>query len=131
MVSDADRVYYRRKMWLASLTVVAALATVASVLLIERFVDDAWSDNISDTGSASSGTFEAPVGASVSAVRETVGIEIRGGVGRDCDAEWCYSRSALGLWEWVLLLLEAAFCVSLRHDLIPATGGVGVESFVL
>lgn len=140
MVSDADRVSYRRKMWLASLTAVAALATVASVLLIERFVDDAWADSSSDTGIVSTGAFEAPAvpavpaGASLAASFETVAIEVRGGGGgggRDCDAEWCYSRSALGLWEWVLLVLEAAFCVSLRHDLIPATGGVGVESFVL
>lgn len=145
MVSDADRVSYRRKMWLASLTVFAAVAAVASVLLIERFVDHAWDDDRNsssvDTGSvASMRTFEAPVGASaaarssVTAILDTVGIAVQGGggsVSRDCDAEWCYSRSVMGLWEWVLLLLEAAFCVALRHDLIPATGGVGVESFVL
>lgn len=50
---------------------------------------------------------------------------------RDCNSEWCYSRSLMGLWEWLLLLLEAGFCIALRHDLAPATAGVGVESFVL
>lgn len=51
--------------------------------------------------------------------------------GRDCDTEWCYSRSALGLWQWVLTIEEAIFSIVLMHDLEPATGGVGVESFVL
>ncbi|CAM9888063.1 unnamed protein product [Pylaiella littoralis] len=50
---------------------------------------------------------------------------------RDCDTEWCYSRSLLGVWEWFLLMVQAGFCIALRHDLAPATGGVGVESFVL
>lgn len=102
MVSDADLVSYRRKSCLSWLMITTAVSTVTSVLLIERFVDKGF-------GTGGGG----------------------GGDGRDCDTEWCYSRGALGLWEWVLLLEEAAFCLGLRHDLAPATAGVGVESFVL
>lgn len=101
MVSDADLVSYGRKKLLSWLMVATGIATVASVLLLEQFVDH----NLEEGGG--------------------------GGGGRDCDKDWCYSRSALGLWEWALIIEEAAFCLQLRHDLAPATAGVGVESFVL
>lgn len=99
VVSDADLVSYRRKTRLASGLVATAVLAIASVLLIERFADEA--------------------------------LWVADDAKRDCDVEWCYSRSALALWEWVLLIQEAFFCLALRHDLTPATGGVGVESFVL
>lgn len=96
--------------------VAAVVAAVASVLLVERFVD-----NASTFGASSAGGYGSNGG---------LGVRGEGG-GRDCDVEWCYSRSVLGLWEWALLLLEAGFCMALKHDLAPATSGVGVESFVL
>lgn len=84
--------------------VASAIAAVVSVLLLERFLDKALGAHHGTGGGPDS---------------------------RDCDEEWCYSRGALGVWEWVLILEEAAFCIQLRHDLAPATAGVGVESFVL
>lgn len=105
VVSNADLVSYRRKKFLSWLMVATGVAAVTSVLLLECFVDKA-------------------LGGQGGGVDGSSG-------GRNCDKEWCYSRSALGLWEWVFILEEAAFCVQLRHDLSPATAGVGVESFVL
>lgn len=206
-MSEADLVAYRRKVFLASVAVVAALAAVSSVLLVECFADGAcgvgyvkgsvagsidfggggydgslfldksrapiFGDGAFSVGGGSGGDGVAASvhgglyeeGASFltpDAVDGSVADEVSNGVSavsaiavaapavaegadpvevaaprngtshrRDCNSEWCYSRSLMGLWEWLLLLLEAGFCVALRHDLAPATAGVGVESFVL
>ncbi|CAM9339506.1 unnamed protein product, partial [Hapterophycus canaliculatus] len=156
VVSDADLVAYRRKLWLASLAMATALAAVLSVLVVECFVDRAWEARAGVVGGGSgsgSGSLSASAflsGAEGEGMAAATGAAVRGGgeewarwLGdggiaggvsfrrHDCDTEWCYSRSLLGLWEWLLLFLEAGFCIALRHDLAPATGGIGVESFVL
>lgn len=105
--------------------VAAVVAAVASVLLVERFVDDA-----TILGASSAGGYGVDGSSGSYAGGGGLGVGGEGG-GRDCNVEWCLSRSVLGLWEWALLLLEAGFCMALKHDLAPATSGVGVESFVL
>lgn len=153
VVSDADLVSYRRKMFIVTLMVIAMVSAIASVLLLERFVDNAWvhddakdmsSRNSSSSGSGVTDTTTA-MDTALTAITPAIAtsgptaqakpdrniIRSRSGTNRDCDTEWCYSRSALALWECVLLLLEAFFCLALKHDLATATGGVGVESFVL
>lgn len=207
VVSEADLVAYRRKVFLASVAVVAALVAVSSVLLVECFADGACGvgyvkgkggstlsngfvagggstvdlggggsggNLFSDKNDASlfgDGAFAAGGGSGGSGVHgdlyeertslltltnvdvdeepltgsavttiaaaavpvDADALTARNGTShrRDCNTEWCYSRSLMGLWEWLLLLLEAGFCIALRHDLAPATAGVGVESFVL
>ena len=217
-MSEADLVAYRRKVVLASVAVVAALAAVSSVLLVECFADGAcgvgyvkgsgggvishtfggggdgvtidlgeggagvgsggpFSDSSSaaiygdgqffvrggggsihgdlyeesasvstpaavDDGAADEESIAmsavAAIAAAVPSEADAVAVDsaAKNGTGhhhhrRDCNTEWCYSRSLMGLWEWLLLLVEAGFCIALRHDLAPATAGVGVESFVL
>ncbi|CAB1099104.1 unnamed protein product [Ectocarpus sp. CCAP 1310/34] len=137
VVSDGDLVAYKRKLWLASTAVIVAVVAVLSVLIVECVEGGTWNMGwslrrgagafVGGSGSSSIGGFDDETAA--------VGDQNRweGNVSssRDCDTEWCYSRSLLGLWEYLLLAVEAGFCMALRHDLAPATGGVGVESFVL
>eukprot|EP00903_Cladosiphon_okamuranus_P009491 g9043.t1 len=207
VVSEADLMAYRRKVFLASVAVVAALVAVCSVLMVECFADGACGvgylkgnaagsfdfggggfdgslfldkggvpnfrdDDVSVGGGGGGGGGSKSVHGDL--YEEEASLMIPGGVDgsvageestgvsavtaiaapaeavpteadpievaapgngtshrRDCNTEWCYSRSLMGLWEWLLLLLEGGFCIALRHDLAPATAGVGVESFVL
>lgn len=123
--------------WEASAGIGSVSGSVSSLV----GASGSWSDSSVLSGSEGEGMAAAAAAAAESAMRGEGGGMARwlgGGGGtsvsirrHDCDTEWCYSRSLLGLWEWLLLLLEAGFCIALRHDLAPATGGVGVESFVL
>lgn len=138
-MSDGDLVAYKRKLWLASTAAVVAAVAVLSVLIVECVEGGTWNVGWSIRGGGGPGAFVGGSGGSSSggfddetpAVGDRERWEDNVGSSRDCDAEWCYSRSLLGLWEYLLLVIEAGFCIALRHDLAPATGGVGVESFVL
>lgn len=143
-MSDGDLVAYKRKLWLASTAAIVAVVAVLSVLILECVEGGTWNVGWSIRGSSAGGAGGAGAfvggsgGSSIGSVdHETaaVGDQERWddsvSSSRDCDIEWCYSRSLLGLWEYLLLAIEAGFCIALRHDLAPATGGVGVESFVL
>ncbi|CAM9234100.1 unnamed protein product [Ectocarpus fasciculatus] len=145
VVSDGDLVAYKRKLWLASTAAVVAAVAVLSVLIVECVEGGTWNVGWSIRGGSAGGGGGGPgvfVGGSggsssdgfddeTAAVGDRERWEGNVGSSRDCDTEWCYSRSLLGLWEYLLLVIEAGFCIALRHDLAPATGGVGVESFVL
>ena len=130
MVSDADLVSFRRKKWLSVAMVLSCVSAAVSVILLEMLVDRrsgaVTSADVVGNSSQSAGAMPADTGT-----REAFTSGLSGMGGRDCDEEWCYSRSTLALWEWVFLLLETGFCVALRHDLALSTGGVGVDSFVL
>ncbi|CAM9790089.1 unnamed protein product [Ascophyllum nodosum] len=130
VVSDADLVSFRRKKWLSVAMVLSCVSAAVSVILLEVLVDRrsgaVTSADVVGNSSQSAGAMPADTGT-----REAFTSGLSGMGGRDCDEEWCYSRSTLALWEWVFLLLETGFCVALRHDLALSTGGVGVDSFVL
>lgn len=136
-MSDGDLVAYKRKLWLASTAAIVAVVAVLSALIVECVEGGTWNMGwstrrgagafVGGSGSSSIGGFDDETAA----VGDQDRWEDNVSSSRDCDTEWCYSRSLLGLWEYLLLAVEAGFCMALRHDLAPATGGVGVESFVL
>lgn len=119
--------------------ILSCMAAAASVILLELFVDGKRDgDDTSpaavlavETNQSSASAPEAAMLIGSDAREAFPSLGLVGLFTKSCDSEWCYSRSTLALWEWVFILLEAGFCLTLRNDLTLATGGVGVEGFVL